>query len=125
MSFEEEDISQLWDLSAANLPLTAWCLKDEVNNSEGLNKGWYYFILGGGERPNPPTINRVSVGIDNTDPDVIEGDFAVSNRTSMKMDIVATIFVFIQLNQSRLLSFKLSNLIVTLLERGLKTQLFR
>jgi hypothetical protein len=33
--------------------------------------------LGGGERPNPPTINRVPVGIDNTDPDVTEGDFAV------------------------------------------------
>lgn len=78
MSFEEEDISQLWDLSAANLPLIAWYLKDEVNNSEGLNEGWYYSILCGGERPNPPTINLTSVGFDNTDPDITEGDFAVS-----------------------------------------------
>ena len=65
------------DLSAANPALTAWYLKDEVNNSEGLNEGWYYFILGGGERSIPSTINRTPVGFDNTDPDVTEGDFAV------------------------------------------------
>ena len=76
-SFEEEDISQLLDFSAANPALTAWYFKDEENNSEGIGEGWYYSVLGGGERPISSTINRVPVGIDNTDPDVTGGDFAV------------------------------------------------
>lgn len=76
-SFEEEDIFQLLDFSAANPALTAWYLKDEENNSEGIGEGWYYSVLGGGERPISSTVNRVPVGIDNTDPDVTGGDFAV------------------------------------------------
>ncbi|AFZ38163.1 outer membrane adhesin like protein (plasmid) [Stanieria cyanosphaera PCC 7437] len=76
-SLGEEDISQLLDLSAANPALTGWYLKDDENNSEGIGEGWYYSILGGGQRPDVDLSDRTPVSEDNTDPNVEPGDFAV------------------------------------------------
>ena len=76
------------DLTLSSISLTPWYSASENQNStEGLGTGWYYSALGGGHRPTVDISNRVSVDFDNTDEDIVSGDFAVPTIFNGSFDV--------------------------------------
>ncbi|WP_210604547.1 hypothetical protein, partial [Staphylococcus aureus] len=77
----ESAVAQLIDLTANELSLIPWY------SSEGVGTGWSYSLLGGGVRPTVDLSKRIPVSFDNTDEDIVEGDYAISTVFNGNFDV--------------------------------------
>lgn len=84
----EKSLQELLALSTNLVSLTPWYSSGGVQGStEGIGTGWFYSVLGGGQRPATDLTKRVPVDFENTDQDIVEGDFAVPTVFNGNFDI--------------------------------------
>ena len=83
----EESLGDLLKKTTTTL-LKPWYLpSDGKGSTEGIGNGWYYSALAGGKRPNVDLSQRKSLSYDNTDDDIVSGDFAVPTVFNGSFDV--------------------------------------
>ncbi|MEM6526258.1 MAG: DNA/RNA non-specific endonuclease, partial [Bacteroidota bacterium] len=88
ISLELDNLLNKEDKADKETGLVPWySSSNSKGSSEGIGNGWYYSAIAGGKRPDVDLTQRKLLSYDNTDDDIVSGDFAVPTVFNGSFDV--------------------------------------